>query len=43
VTGATSRIRFVLHIDGKAQTQEVEVGRNNAKPGTSPFVVVLKP
>lgn len=43
VTASTSRIRFVLHIDGRAQTEEVEVGRHNAKPGTSPFVVQLKP
>ncbi|MBC8086621.1 MAG: hypothetical protein H7Z40_05105 [Phycisphaerae bacterium] len=43
VTAPASRLRFVLLIDGKAQSHEVEVGRTNIKPGTSPLVVQLKP
>ena len=43
VTASTTTLRFVLLIDGKAQAQEVEVGRSNVKASASPLVVQLKP
>ena len=42
VTPATELLRFVLEIDGKPHPAEVEVGRENFKPGEHPLVVRLR-
>ncbi|MEQ1760488.1 MAG: hypothetical protein ABL986_19415 [Vicinamibacterales bacterium] len=41
-TGSTDTIRFALQIDERARPEEIEVGRNNLKPGEDPLVVKLR-
>jgi len=43
VTRSTRLLRFNLLIDGEARPQEVEIGRNNVKPGESPVRALLRP
>lgn len=42
VTTSAQSLRFVLLIDERARPDEVEVGRNNLKPGEDPLVVRLR-
>lgn len=35
-------LRFVLEIDGETRAIDVEVGRDNARPGGNPFTVALR-
>jgi hypothetical protein len=42
VTSSTTALRFNLMIDEKARPEEVEVGKNNVKPGVNPIRVLIK-
>ena len=41
-TGSVETIRFLLQIDERSRPEEIEVGRDNTKPGEDPLVVRLR-